>query len=151
MRISLQTYISIQTCTKTYIHHTSAYIYVSIYPSIYLISMYVCMYYTSTPQLPFKEAQISSNGDHKALDRGTLGGVGIYIYIHYIYIYTHRYMEPFGSEATPCSWLPSRQLRALALGLLGSLCLAQRLQAPPIFKDLTGTIQGLYREYIGII
>ena len=28
----------------------------------------------STPQLPFKEPQ--SDGDQKALDRGTLGGVG---------------------------------------------------------------------------
>ena len=31
---------------------------------------------TSTPQLPFKRPQISSNGDHKALNRGTSGGVG---------------------------------------------------------------------------
>ena len=28
------------------------------------------------PQLPFKESQIPSNGDHKALNRGTLGGLG---------------------------------------------------------------------------
>ena len=33
--------------------------------------------YTSTPQLPFKRPQIPSNRDHKALNRGTLGGVGI--------------------------------------------------------------------------
>ena len=32
---------------------------------------------TSTPQLPFKEHQIPSNRDHKALNRGTLGGLGI--------------------------------------------------------------------------
>ena len=32
---------------------------------------------TSTPQLPFKEPQIPSNRDHKALNRGTLGGLGI--------------------------------------------------------------------------
>ena len=31
---------------------------------------------TSTPQLPFKTPQIPSNRDHKALDRGTLGGLG---------------------------------------------------------------------------
>ena len=29
-----------------------------------------------TPQLPCKTAQIPSNRDHKALDRGTLGGLG---------------------------------------------------------------------------
>ena len=28
-----------------------------------------------TPELPFKRRQIPSNRDHKALDRGTLGGV----------------------------------------------------------------------------
>ena len=27
-------------------------------------------------QLPFEEPQIPSNGDHKALNRGTLGGAG---------------------------------------------------------------------------
>ena len=32
-----------------------------------------------TPQLPFKRLQIPPNKDHKALDRGTLGGLGIYI------------------------------------------------------------------------
>ena len=31
---------------------------------------------TSTPQLPFKIPQIPSNRDHKALNSGTLGGVG---------------------------------------------------------------------------
>ena len=31
---------------------------------------------TSTPQLPFKEPQIPSTRDDKALDRGTLGGLG---------------------------------------------------------------------------
>ena len=31
---------------------------------------------TSTPQLPFKGPQIPSNGDHKALNGGTLGGAG---------------------------------------------------------------------------
>ena len=31
---------------------------------------------TSTPQLPFKTPQIPSNRDHKALNRGTLGGLG---------------------------------------------------------------------------
>ena len=31
---------------------------------------------TSTPQLPFKRPQIPSNRDHKALNRGTLGGLG---------------------------------------------------------------------------
>ena len=31
---------------------------------------------TSTPQLPFKRPQIPSNRDHKALNRGTLGGAG---------------------------------------------------------------------------
>ena len=30
---------------------------------------------TGTPQLPFKRPQISSNRDHKALNRGTFGGV----------------------------------------------------------------------------
>ena len=30
----------------------------------------------STPQLPFKTPQIPSNRDHKALKRGTLGGLG---------------------------------------------------------------------------
>ena len=29
---------------------------------------------TSTPQVPFKTPQIPSNRDHKALNRGTLGG-----------------------------------------------------------------------------
>ena len=29
-----------------------------------------------TPQLPFKRPQIPSNRDHKALNRGTLGGAG---------------------------------------------------------------------------
>ena len=29
----------------------------------------------STPQLPFKEPQIPSNTDHKALSRGALGGL----------------------------------------------------------------------------
>ena len=32
--------------------------------------------WTSTPQLPFEEPQIPSNRDHKALNRGTLGGLG---------------------------------------------------------------------------
>ena len=32
---------------------------------------------TSTPQLPFKEPQIPSNRDCKALNRGTSGGLGI--------------------------------------------------------------------------
>ena len=31
---------------------------------------------TSTPQLPFKETQIPFNRDHRALNRGTLGGLG---------------------------------------------------------------------------
>ena len=31
---------------------------------------------TSTPQLPFREPQIPSNRDHKALNRGTLLGLG---------------------------------------------------------------------------
>ena len=31
---------------------------------------------TSTPSLPFKTPQIPSNGDHTALNRGTLGGQG---------------------------------------------------------------------------
>ena len=31
---------------------------------------------TSTPQLPFKIPQIPSNKDHKALNRGTFGGLG---------------------------------------------------------------------------
>ena len=31
---------------------------------------------TSTPQLPFKRPQIQSNRYHKALNRGTLGGLG---------------------------------------------------------------------------
>ena len=39
----------------------------------------------STPQLLFKEPQIPSNGYHNALNRGTLGGLGIYIYINDIY------------------------------------------------------------------
>ena len=38
--------------------------------------------YTSTPQLPFKEPQIPSNRDHKALNRGTLGGLGIDFPLH---------------------------------------------------------------------
>ena len=33
---------------------------------------------TSTPQLPLQEPQIPSHEDHKALNRGTLGGLGIY-------------------------------------------------------------------------
>ena len=33
---------------------------------------------TSTPQLPFNRSQIPSYRDHKALNRGTLGGVGIH-------------------------------------------------------------------------
>ena len=33
--------------------------------------------YTSTPQLPFKTPQIPSNRGHKAINRGTLGGLGI--------------------------------------------------------------------------
>ena len=32
--------------------------------------------YTSTPQLPFKRPHIPSNREHKALARGTLGGLG---------------------------------------------------------------------------
>ena len=32
---------------------------------------------SSTPQLPFKEPQIPSNADHKALNGGPLGGVGL--------------------------------------------------------------------------
>ena len=32
--------------------------------------------FTSTPQLPFKRPQIPSNRYHKALNRGTLGGLG---------------------------------------------------------------------------
>ena len=31
---------------------------------------------SGSPQLPFKTPQIPSNGDHKALNRGTLGGLG---------------------------------------------------------------------------
>ena len=31
----------------------------------------------STSQLPFKTPQIASNRDHRALNRGTLGGLGI--------------------------------------------------------------------------
>ena len=34
--------------------------------------------HTSTPQLPFKTPQIPSNRDHKALNRGTLVGLGSY-------------------------------------------------------------------------
>ena len=33
---------------------------------------------TSTPQLPFKTPQVPSNRDYKALNRGTLGGLGIW-------------------------------------------------------------------------
>ena len=32
--------------------------------------------FSSTPQLPFKTPQIPFNRDHKALNSGTLGGVG---------------------------------------------------------------------------
>ena len=31
----------------------------------------------STPQLPFKRPYIPSSGDRKALNRGTLGGLGL--------------------------------------------------------------------------
>ena len=34
---------------------------------------------TSTPQLPFEIPHIPTNRDHKALNRGTLGGLGIYL------------------------------------------------------------------------
>ena len=52
----------------------------------------ICIYtYTSTPQLPFKRPQIPSNRDHKALNRGTLGGLGMCMYI-YIYIYTCKHI-----------------------------------------------------------
>ena len=34
------------------------------------------LYRPAPPQLPCKEPQIPSNRDHKALNRGTLGGVG---------------------------------------------------------------------------
>ena len=37
---------------------------------------------TSTPELPFKETQIPSNGVYKALKRGTLGGLGICRYVY---------------------------------------------------------------------
>ena len=37
---------------------------------------------TSTPQLPFQIAHIPSNRNHKAINRGTLGGLGIYIHIY---------------------------------------------------------------------
>ena len=38
--------------------------------------------YSSTPQLPFKEPQIPSNRDHKALNRGTLGGLGLFMFFN---------------------------------------------------------------------
>ena len=34
------------------------------------------LFLTSTPQLPFKRPHIPTNRDHKALNRGTLGGLG---------------------------------------------------------------------------
>ena len=37
------------------------------------------MTHTSTPQLPFKTLQIPSDRDHKALNAGALGGLGIAI------------------------------------------------------------------------
>ena len=37
---------------------------------------------TSTPQLPFQTPQMPSNRDHKALNRGTLGGLGKYVHTH---------------------------------------------------------------------
>ena len=43
----------------------------------------------STPQLPFKTPQIPSTGDHTALNRGTLGGLGVY-----------RSAEPFNKRAS---------------------------------------------------
>ena len=36
------------------------------------------LYTPSTPQLPFTRPQMPSNGDHKALNRATLGGAGPY-------------------------------------------------------------------------
>ena len=65
-----------------------------------LIYIYICIYiYMSicipAAQLPFKEPQIPSSGDHKALNRGTLGDVAIYIciYIYCIYIYLSIYLS----------------------------------------------------------
>ena len=43
------------------------------------VEVHIIIYrYTSTPQLPFKEPQIPSTRDHKAINRVTLGGLGIY-------------------------------------------------------------------------
>ena len=60
------------------------------------------MYSPSTPQLPFKKPQIESNRDHKALNRGTLGGLGL----------TTCFMGTFGIQGpalglTACECWPS--------------------------------------------
>ena len=66
--------------SETYKLHLHLYLslYLSMYVSIFLsfflhLSIFL---YTSTPQLPFKIHHIPTNRDHKALNRGRLGGLG---------------------------------------------------------------------------
>ena len=72
----------------------------------------IILIYTSTPQLPFKTPQIPSNRDHKALNRGTLGGLGrAYTWDRYtfvrilVFISEVFYMFHRGSRTSdsPCS------------------------------------------------
>ena len=49
---------------------------------------------TSTPQLPFKRPHTPTKRDHKALNRGTLGGLGILVWGPQALMI--RYLDPLG-------------------------------------------------------
>ena len=65
---------------------------------------------TSTPQLPFKIPQIPSNRDHKALNRWTLGGLGIRAII-WSALRRSRHLDPLGLFE-PWSELLTRRVHA---------------------------------------
>ena len=91
----LSIYVSIHLCTHLYIH-------LDICTHICLCKC-TCIHIYQHPQLPFKTPQIPSNRDHKALNRGTLGGLGIYIYIH---MYVCRPQRPRTSQNCHCGGSP---------------------------------------------
>ena len=75
--------------------------------------------YVGTPQLPFKIPHITTNRDHNALNRGTLGGLGVGPYFGLAVLWGSR--DPFApSPANVASGVLVTVLRIqhLALGVL---------------------------------
>ena len=92
-------------------------------PSLHLKSGQT-MFYTSTPQLPFKRPQIPSNKDLKALNRGTLGGLGMCSCTNRLFVGAG--LDPLASKAA----FPDETRRRLTRRSFGRTSASPRSRRP---------------------